>query len=106
MPTLDTDLADKYAEKFAELKAMVDADDFPTEDDVNNAFAAAIEEAIKVILKEIEPETLDMSNLQVSVSGVGFFGTAPQSKPTITGVTDSEKLASLITALQNLGLVN
>lgn len=36
---------------------------------------------------------------------VGFYGTTPISKPSVTGATDSEKITSLITALSNLGLI-
>jgi hypothetical protein len=43
--------------------------------------------------------------LRVNTSSVGFFGAAPQSKKTVTGTSDSAKLASLLSALRAYGLV-
>lgn len=44
-------------------------------------------------------------DLQHTGAQAGFFGTLPTLKPSVTGATDSAKLASLITALVQLGLV-
>ena len=36
---------------------------------------------------------------------IGFFNTAPVAQPVVTGTTDAQKLASLLTALRSLGLI-
>jgi hypothetical protein len=46
------------------------------------------------------------NQLQVSDTGLGFYGTAPQAKPTITGSRGGNAaLASLLTALAAQGLI-
>lgn len=41
-----------------------------------------------------------------STQKLGFFGVTPVSQPTITGTTLQEQIDSLVSALENLGLVN
>lgn len=38
-------------------------------------------------------------------AGVGFYGTTPKSKQTVTGSTDTQKLNSLLNALDEIGLI-
>ena len=46
------------------------------------------------------------NKVRVNTTGIGFFGANPAAKPTITGAKDGNAaLASLITALAQLGLV-
>jgi hypothetical protein len=53
-----------------------------------------------------ENETQIVGNLNHDGDNIGFFGTAPTTKPTVTGSRgDNAALASLLTALENLGLI-
>jgi hypothetical protein len=49
---------------------------------------------------------LSATNVTVGSANVGFYGASPQTKPTVTGSRGGNAaLASLLTALANLGLI-
>lgn len=47
----------------------------------------------------------DVPNVQVDVTGIGFYGAAPVARPAITGATTQLQVDSLVSALVALGLV-
>lgn len=56
------------------------------------------------------PTVLQLSSIvssggATSVPAIGFFGATPAAKPTVTGLTDSTAFSSLVSGLEDIGLI-